>query len=467
MREVRRRFGRLAGTLGISTVRFKLTLLATSVVAAVLVISAFGLVVVQRSLLTHGLDEALVQRADNIEVDVERGAFGDELPVEGDPEDSFLQLLGPQGRVVAASSNAEGLPAISGPLRSGMPDTIRTAEGVSIAAHQNLEFRILARGIDSGLQDRTLLVAKNLDDVTESVGILTSSLAISIPLVTLFLGVLVWWLTGRTLRPVESMRSEVAGIGGEELHRRVNEPGKHDEISRLARTMNAMLDRVEQATQKQRQFVADASHELRSPLTRIRAQLEVAIAHPDIADDAETLNSLLADATDLQKLVDDLLYLARAEFGASGPPQVPVDLDDLILDAARRLREHGRVRVDTSAVSAARALGDADQLARAIRNLASNAERHATSSVAFALREDDGQVELVVADDGHGIPPEYRTTVFERFTRLDEARSRDAGGFGLGLAIVHDIVTRHQGTIGIAPTNGGGARFVMRLPRVD
>jgi signal transduction histidine kinase len=237
-----------------------------------------------------------------------------------------------------------------------------------------------------------------------------------------------------------------------------------DEVAGLARTMNGMLARVEQATARQRQFVADASHELRTPLTRIRSALEVELAHPSADVDA-VHRGLLADTVHLQDLVNDLLFLARSESGAVGGERRPVDLDDLVLDEARRLRARGRVQV--SAVSAARTLGDARKLGRAVQNLGADAERHARRCVSFEVRECGGHSRLVVADDGDGIPPEHHATVFERFTRLDAARTRESGGAGLGLAIVRDIVTRHGGTIAVESAVGAGARFVMNLPRAD
>jgi signal transduction histidine kinase len=444
------------------TVRSQVTLTATGLVALVLVVSGFGLVAAQERVLVHGIDEALVQRADNIEHDVVRGVFGTRLPDEGDPEDSFLQLVDVDGSVVAASTNAAGLPAAGRPV-PGDDEALRTVEGVALS---NGEFRVLARDLE-GSRGLTLVVAKNLDDVAESVSILVASLAVAIPVATGLLAILVWWLTGRVLRPVEEIRREVAGIQGDQLNRRVPVPGGDDEISRLASTMNEMLDRLEEATGRQRAFVADASHELRGPLTRLRSSLEVALAHPGTADPTALTRELLGDTVELQKLVDDLLFLARSESGALDVPREPVDLDDLVLAEARRLRERGQVAVDVSGVSAARTLGTPDQLARVIRNLAGNAERHAATTVRFELRERDGTSELVVADDGPGILPEYREVVFERFTRLDEARSRDAGGSGLGLAIVHDIVARHEGTVEIGDQPGAGARFVVTLPRVE
>lgn len=445
------------------TVRSQVTLTAAAVVALVLTVSALALVATQQRVLTHGIDEALVQRADNIQRDVERGVFGSRLPNEGDPEDSFLQVVAADGSVVAVSDNATGLAAVTLPRTSG-EDVTETVEDVALS---NGDFRVLVRPLEGPLPGARLVVAKNLDDVNESVNILVAALAVSIPVVTALLALLVWWLTGRVLRPVESIRREVAGIRGDDLHRRVPTPESEDEIALLASTMNQMLDRVQVATERQRRFVADASHELRGPLTRLRSTLEVSLAHPETTDPRQLGRELLSDTADLQKLVDDLLFLARSESGSLEVPDDPVDLDDLVLQEARRLRERGRVAVDVRAVSAARTLGDADQLTRVVRNLASNAERHAASTVSFELGERDGRSVLVVLDDGPGIPPEHRESVFKRFTRLDEARSRDAGGSGLGLAIVHEIVARHDGSVTIEDHPGRGARFVVDLPRGD
>lgn len=448
----------------LGTLRATLTLFATAVVAAVLLSSSVGLVIVQHRLMLRGVEETLAQRADNIEADLARGAFGTQLPGEGDREDSFLQLITGDGRVLASTANLASVPATTGALAPGSRQVFRTLSDTPLSSH---DFRVLVRPVDTDRGPATLVVAKNLDDVNGSVGILKTSLALSVPLVLLLLAALLWWLTGRVLRPVESIRAEVASIGGSEQHRRIPVQDGDDEISRLARTMNAMLERVEHATLGQRQFVADASHELRSPLTRIRSALEVAIAHPHLSDPNSTYASLLADSVQLQQVVDDLLFLARSESGAIERPDAIVDLDDLLLEQIQHLRARGIVAVDAGAVSAARVSGNAHQLARAIANLASNAERHARTTITFELSERDGVSEVVVADDGPGISVDQREIIFERFTRLDEARSRDAGGAGLGLAIVQDIVARHRGTITVTCADSGGARFVVKLPTVD
>jgi signal transduction histidine kinase len=279
-----------------------------------------------------------------------------------------------------------------------------------------------------------------------------------------------WILTGRALRPVELIRTEVEEIGAQDLHRRVPEPPTADEIGRLARTMNAMLARIEEATDRQRRFVEDASHELRSPLTGIRAQLEVDLAHPDRADWELTEREVLTDTVRLQRLVDDLLLLAAVDARGGPREPTPVDLDEVVLAEARRLRSVSSVTIDTARVSGAQVLGLADQLVRAVRNLLDNALRHANSRVSVSLAEDGDTVTLVVADDGPGIPLEQRDHVFERFARVDGARTSDDGGTGLGLAITRDVVVAHGGTVTIADGSpaerspDGGAILIVTLP---
>jgi signal transduction histidine kinase len=268
------------------------------------------------------------------------------------------------------------------------------------------------------------------------------------------------------LRPVERIRREVAAIGDRDLDRRVPEPGTGDEIDRLSQTMNAMLTRIENAAARQRRFVADASHELRSPLTGIRSQLEVDLAHPEQADWRRSEQDVLDETMRLQRLVDDLLVLAQSDTGSIPMRRKPVDIDDLVLDEARPLRARGRVAVDLTSVSGGQVLGDPDHLRRVLRNLLDNAERHATSVVRVSVRENDTSVEVEVSDDGPGIPPEQRGAVFERFTRLDNARARSAGGTGLGLAIAREIVDKHGGTLRLSD-NTAGATFVVTLPAAD
>ncbi len=249
--------------------------------------------------------------------------------------------------------------------------------------------------------------------------------------------------------------------------------------------MNQMLDRIDQAGRRQRQFVADASHELRTPLTRIRTEIEVDREQPERADPAATNATVLREAIALQRLLDDLLYLARADEAQLTPQRRPTDLDDIVLREVRAIRgqvgpgRNGPVRdgagqhragsgpivIDTSAVSAAHLEADAGELGRVVANLLSNAVRHAEDRVAVELSEDADWVVLAVSDDGPGVDPGARERIFERFGRADDARTRADGGAGLGLAIVRDIVTRHGGEVRYDETWRVGARFVVRLPR--
>jgi signal transduction histidine kinase len=322
--------------------------------------------------------------------------------------------------------------------------------------------RLLSRDVDG----TTIHVAGNLEDVEESTAVLAVSLLVAVPISAEVLAGIVWWSVGRTLRPVEDIRAQVDQISGTRLDRRVPEPGTHDEIARLAHTMNGMLSRLDESAERQRRFVADASHELRSPLARIRSELDVDMARPASADLGATHRSVLAETVTLQRLVDDLLLLARGDGGAlDSARRAPVDLDDLVTRQARRLRAGSALRVDTREVAAAQVLGDDSQLQRAIANLLDNAVRHARSSIAMTLIETlDGQAVLAVVDDGPGIPAEECDVVFQRFTRLDGARHAAHGGAGLGLAIAREIAERHGGTLALDPVHHPGARFVLTLP---
>nr|WP_289845979.1 HAMP domain-containing sensor histidine kinase [Curtobacterium sp. WW7] len=293
-----------------------------------------------------------------------------------------------------------------------------------------------------------------------------------------------WFVVGRALRPVDRMRREVDEVEGTNLHARVDEPGSGDEVDRLAATMNRMLGRLEASQQAQRQFVSDASHELRSPLATIRQHAEVARAHPEVTGTTDLADVVLDEGARLQELVESLLLLTRVDERGRDRDRA-VDLDDLVFTEASRPRsvhgtdgrEDGRpdgtavrtdgraaVRVDVSGVTPARVRGDDRLLGRMVRNLVDNAVRHAEHTVVVALGTDGDSAVLSVDDNGHGIPETDRARVFERFVRLDEGRARDAGGSGLGLAIVDAVVRGHGGSVAVSAAPGGGARFSVRLP---
>jgi signal transduction histidine kinase len=309
-----------------------------------------------------------------------------------------------------------------------------------------------------------VLVGRNLDIVVETRSLVEHILFFGVPLLLLVAGVTTWFVVGRSLAPVEAIRSRVAEISGSALGQRVPAEGR-DEIARLAATMNDMLSRLEEARARERRFVSDASHELRSPIAAIRQIAEVALAHPEVTSLEDLANEVLIEDERLQLMAEDLLLLARADEGALSIKAVPLDLDDLVFEEARRLRQRTTLRIDTGEVTGGRTVGDKELLRRVVRNLAENAARHADSAVRFAVSESDGRVLLEIDDDGAGIPDEAREQIFERFSRLDDARSRDRGGAGLGLAIVAEILAAHGGHAHVDEAPLGGARFQVSLPR--
>jgi signal transduction histidine kinase len=439
------------------TIRFRITAVATVAVAVVLIVAGLGLVLFQRSALTSSVDQNLTQRADDLSALLQEGSS---LPDSFVPtaREGFTQLVGPDGVVMVSSPNLAGAPPLPLDAPAGSGDSIQT---VSALAVDDDLFRVLSRRFPNlGV----LHVGATLDVVSEAAAALATALVVIIPIVVAALGTLVWWLVGRTLQPVEAMRSEVAAISSTDLHHRVPRPDTGDEIDRLAGTMNDMLNRLERSVARQQRFVADASHELRSPLTRLRSQLEVELTQTGDPSWTAPLRSLLDDVVGMQEVVEDLLYLARADEGRVALVSQPVDLDDLVVEQARRIQTEGRVEVDLTAVSGAHVVGNPGQLCRAVRNLLDNAARHATARVILSLAESTGTAVLTIADDGPGIAPEDRERVFERFSRLDEARTADAGGGGLGLAIARDIVVRHGGTLEVLTTIRPGATFELRLP---
>ena len=380
-----------------------------------------------------------------------------ELLVRNVPIYGTLRMVDDGGLVVASTPNLNGEPALDLAVSSD-GDSIRTVTDLDA---DDDSYRVLSRQLGSG---NTLHVGATFEVVTESTTALVTSLAITIPIVVAILGGVVWWLVGRTLQPVEDIRSEVAEIGATDLHRRVPKPDTHDEIDRLALTMNEMLGRLESSVDRQQRFVADASHELRSPLTRLRTEIELGLAAAEGESDTRRLRSLLDEVIEMQEMVEDLLYLARAGAAKAGPTPKPLDLDDIVLREANRLMADGNADVSVTAVSAAHVLGDRSQLSRAVKNLLDNAGRHASTTVTLELAERNGEAVLTVSDDGPGIPEPAADQIFQRFGRLDEARTTGAGGTGLGLAIAREIVDQHGGNLQLVNPGRTGAVFEMTLP---
>ena len=445
---------------GMGSVRARATLLAGLVVGVALTVAAVVLLLTLRHSLVRSGDDAAVARARDLLT-----LAGDRvLPrtVTAPGEDDVVQVLDSRGRVVSASVNVRG----RGPIATFRPDgadpAVRTLHDVADGTERE-SYRVWAVQAEAEQGRLVVYVGTSLEQVSEATARLRTTMSFSLPAMLLLVVVTTWLLLGRALRPVEAIRSQVAEISGTALERRVPVPRSDDEVSRLAHTMNAMLDRLESASHRQREFVADASHELQSPLASFRTQLEVSLAHPASTDWPATAAELLRDSDRMERIVADLLYLARTDAVPPLPPKGLVDLDDIVLDETNRARSHSRVRIDTAGVSAAPVRGSGEELRRMTRNLLDNAVRHARQVVRVELQATTEHVVLTVEDDGPGVPAEQADKIFERFVRLEDARGHEHGGTGLGLAIVHAIVVRHHGGVALEPA-GAGARLVVRLP---
>ena len=453
------------GRLGRASVRVRTTAAAVVVVAIALMLGAFVLVTLVGSSLRDGLETAAEQRASALADEIESSGLPaqpprDEEPGDDDRDDDGRGDEEPEDEVWQVTDSSNTVVRASQPLGEPLP-TKDTDEARLPGPDQG--YVVVTEDASSGGQEYVVSVAVSLEEVDDSTAALIPLLLVGVPLVLLVVGGTTWMVATRALAPVERIRGEVEQITSDRLDRRVPEPSSRDEIHRLALTMNQMLERLQASRDRQQQFVADASHELRSPLANIRQTAEVARTHPGALPEGELADAVLEESARMQRLVEQLLVLTRADEGAVFRTVHDVDLDDLALAEASRVRRNG-LDVDTTGLTHGRVRGDRASLAQVVRNLVDNAARHSDARIAMALRESGDQVELIVEDDGLGIAEDQRERVFERFVRLDEARARDAGGSGLGLAIVKEIVTAHGGTVAVSSAALGGARFVVRLP---
>ncbi len=444
------------------TVRVRITFGVAVVFALALAGASTFLLTRQRAALTDDIETTIRLRADDLVAALEGGSLPSSIAIPFE-DASFVQIVDATGAVVRSSPNIEGEPAVATFHPGGSRTAARTLHDLPIGDDP---FRVVAERAGTGAMDFTVYVGGSLEPVDDAVRNLLVALALGAPALLAVVIALTWVAVDRALRPVEQIRAEVDSINESELHRRVPQPPGGDEIARLAITMNNMLACLEDAAARNRRFLADASHELRSPLAGIRSQLEVDLAHPDRANWQTTERDVLDETLHMQRLVDDLLTLADLDEPSTPPRHDLLDLDELVISEVRRLRTRGKVTIDARNVRAAQTTGDAASLGRAVRNLLDNAERHATEMVTVSVVENDSEIRIVVSDDGSGVPAGDRERIFQRFARSDESRSRDGGGRGLGLAIARDIVAAHGGTLGLEDS-AGGAAFVISLPRVD
>ncbi|WP_406209708.1 HAMP domain-containing histidine kinase [Kitasatospora sp. NBC_01560] len=447
----------LATRLAPRSVRARTTLAACTSVAVVLLAASAAVVLLLRANLERSVEDGAREQARAVARLATDGHLTAALPLDHGTD--FVQVIDAGGRVVAASQNLIGRPALA---PTGARDGHRSYNLHALGEEHHQRVTTLTADTPTGPVTvhvgASLRTADAADDVT------TAALAALSAVLVLTVGALTWRATGRALRPVDAIRAEVAAIGDRDLDRRVPEPRSDDEIARLAHTMNAMLERLEAAGTRQRRFIADASHELRSPLAVLRTQLEVALTHPDPDVRADLVAGALQDTERLQALSTDLLLLARLDTTGHDRADEPVDLTELVRTTvrARGPQPHPVVLRTPDEVTVT---GNPLWLGRLLTNLLDNAQRHARQSVTVTLLGDAeaGQAVLDVANDGPRIDPGDREKIFERFARLDDARSRDDGGSGLGLPIARDIAALHGGTL-TARDTAAGTTFRTRLP---
>ncbi|MDV6300627.1 ATP-binding protein [Dietzia maris] len=455
-------------------IRVATTVIATGIVILVLAAAAGGAWLLLRSAVHGAIDSADRSRA--VEVAGGLAARGPKASLELVSEPlsgvDLVRVVAPDGRVLAGqvTRGLENVPALPSPA----PGQVIQRD---LDAPNGADLRLTSVGVEARGGTFAVDVATDTDRYDSLLATGAVLFLAFVPVAGLATAVFVHYAMGRVLRPVESIRSRVAEISASGRGERVPVPQAEDEISRLARTMNAMLARLDAARTAQVAFVGDASHELRSPLSTLSTMLELSSTSGTPVD-VETVDELLLpEVQRMRTMVEDLLLLAKNDERGRPLRRDDVDLDDIVLSEAARLRglvgggdggDGGGLEVAAS-VEPARLVGDADALQRVVRNLVDNARRHARDRITLRLTVDrtiPGAPRAVVCvdDDGEGVPPDQRDSVFDRFARLDADRARGKGGSGLGLAIVAEITRSHGGSVRAEDAPGGGARFVVELP---
>ncbi|MFJ6747343.1 MULTISPECIES: ATP-binding protein [unclassified Streptomyces] len=465
------------------SVRAKAAAGATAVVAVALIAAGIAVLLVLRSNLHDqaGLQAEVAARevASQIATGTAYGKLdlpdGDEHPVVVVNDDGRVLAVGDEVRAIDGKAVSEGKQGsgsgqpgssdedsddsdddVSGPKPGEVDDDATYRDGTATVDGTVADYRFASvEAKDTAGKKATVRAGGALASEQDAVGTVRSAMLIGLPLLLVVVAGVTWLMTRRALRPVEGIRGEMAAItASTDLSRRVPVPAAQDEIGRLARTTNETLAALETSVERQRRFVADASHELRSPIASLRTQLEVGVAHPELLD----AQGAVEDTVRLQRLAADLLLLARLDAGER-PSDARVDLAALVREESSQ-RVADRIPVRVGELASVEVAGSRSQLGRVLGNLLDNAQRHADASVRVAVVRDGAWVVLRVDDDGPGVPAAERERIFERFVRLDDARARDDGGAGLGLAIARDVAVRHGGSLAVRE----GSVFELRLP---
>ena len=417
-----------------------------------------------RSDLDYNIDGSLRARAQEVESLVRnenaadtRGALGT-IPDHGD---NFVQVLDDGGRVLGASPGRAGPALLSGA-------EIRRARARAQLIERGNSYRLYATPVQGG--SRIVVAGVSLATRDAALDKLDDSLWIGVPIALVLASIAAYFLAAAALAPVERMRAQAATISTDEISTRLPLPDADDEIRALGRTLNAMLDRLEAGLQHERQFVANASHELRMPLAVLKAELEVTLR--ERAGEAQlrsAVGSAIEETDRIVKLAEDLLLLARAHDGTLPVTPQPLDVGELLAELHERFepvvhRDGRDLALDATELPPGTAIdADPDRIHQAVSNLIDNSLRYGAGVVTLSARTADGRVELHVTDDGPGFGAAFVDRAFDRFSRADVARGR--GGVGLGLTIVRTIAQAHGGDARARDLPGGGADVWIALPQ--
>ena len=445
------------------SLRLRVTLTAGGLIAAVLIVGALALAGLLRRALEQDTQDLLNQQIDEVAALAAAGDLPEVLQAKG-REIGQIQVYDAEHRLIAATAGfaqTSHLDIIDAPAEVGSHTS--TVSGGRVDSDPDERYRIVARNATSSTGWIEIYGVSSLSAADSAVQTLAIALLAGVPL---FVGLSCWVLwrsVGRALGPVDAMRAEVDDIEASSMDRRVTASESDDELGRLAHTLNHLLDRLDTDAQRQRQFAADASHELRSPLAAARTQLEVGLEYADRTDWTATATDVLIEVDRLERLSRELLDFARADARHRLPEMMPIDLNELVGRVVES-RPPGHVTIHwTPSTTPMPVLGDRDLITRLLRNLLSNAERHARTRIDVTVSTAHGHHIATVTNDGESIPDEDRERIFEPFTRLDAARASDAGGAGLGLAISQRIAQSHCGELTAVPRTNGAA-FALVLP---
>jgi signal transduction histidine kinase len=442
------------------TLRTRVTLVASLSITAAIVLGVVAIYLLQIQSVRRTVDSQLRTYAIQIAQSAGNGTWPKTLaPSSLDPH-TEAQVIAADGSVLAATRTLAGLPAVYMlPPGSDTPVRQKAADGVIPG-----EVRVVALRTTVHYRPVTIITVTSTGLFNQVNSGFARHLVIALPIVLILAAGVIWLVVGWALRPVDGIRRAVTSITSAGLSRRVPEPGTSDEIEHLAKTMNDMLTRLDDAARRQHRFVADASHELRSPLAAVRTTLEVGLAHPDQAPWPIIADRAVQQAARLEDLIQQLLLLAKADERLLAAQRQPVDLGQLLRDIRASVLPH-RPDLDLDLAPGVVTEGNPDHLERLFRNVIENALRFARTRVVVRAASAATTVQVEILDDGPGIPAADRDRIFDRFVRLDSSRERGSGTTGLGLAIAHEIATAHNGQITAADSKDEGARIVITLPR--